>query len=104
MGSPNTKDKVFNVLSEYPNQIVTAEQISKETGLTIKQVQNAVSNLKSVNKIPIESVIGGKAWCYKTGFSNNNDSPLYEFLANTKSGAILIQDESGTIYRATEIE
>lgn len=64
-------------------------------------IQFAVKQLIEEGK-PIEVESNGRAWIYRPN-GRKNDKRMFEELAVTKSGDILIQDELGNVYKAVEL-
>ena len=116
MGSPTFADKIFEVFKANPNVEVTVNQIRREAGTrqsdgeqyTEQQVQTAISNLRNRGRIPIDVVVAGKVYRYEPGKVlpqvSEKGAKLFEQVATLKNGALLLQDESGRVYRATELE
>lgn len=105
---------ILKYLEDRPGVRVYVEDIAKAIGCTRDQAQSAMSNLRNdVPSLPITTVISGNVWIFGTAAATDAALPsrrpipkpkrIFEELAVTKSGEILIQDESGTIYRASEM-
>lgn len=96
--------KVLDYLIENENIIVTLTGIMKATELTRTQVFSTLSNLRIRHGVNIETVTKGGAWIYKGMTPVDSKGRLFEFLAETKKGTLLIQDEEGTIYKASKVD
>jgi hypothetical protein len=71
-------------------------------------IQNAISYLRINKKLQIDQVAQGRVWRYRPTAAGKPTSPVYgkrmfEELAVTKTGDVLIQDEEGKVYRAVEL-
>lgn len=113
MGSPTVADKIFEVFRAHPNVEVSLNQIRNEAGpygeggkgYTDNQIQSAISNLRNRGAVPIEAVVAGRVFRYEPGkVVAKSEAQLFELLATLKNGSLLLQDESGRIYRATELD
>lgn len=107
MGAVVVVDLVLKYFLEHKNMTVMLADIEHETGLSTNQVQNAISNLRSRGKQDIQTVIAGRSWVYKgqseKTISRNGGPLLFELLATAKNGDLIIQDDSGNLYRATAL-
>lgn len=68
-----------------------------------QSVQNAIRALIDDDKQPIEIVLPGNCWRYQPNAPKDPAKRIFEELAVTKAGTILIQDQAGVIYKAEEI-
>jgi hypothetical protein len=75
-------------------------------------VHNSISYLKNQQSFQIETIALGRIWRYRPAAvvapPQNPDAVLchkrmFEELATTKNGDLLIQDENGKVYRAEEL-
>lgn len=104
MGAPRVFIKIIDLFKQHEGREISLDFICRETGLDRKQV---MSGLKTARQhLPgIEWVVIGASLRY----SGPIESPaqvtkrVFEEIAVTKAGDIVIQDETGTLYRATEL-
>jgi hypothetical protein len=91
-------------------QVVFIKDIEAETGLTETQIRTAINHMVSRNTggmASVEVMQRGRMWRWKGPNSkteNSDNGSLFEYLARTKSGTIIVQDENGNVYRMTELE
>lgn len=114
MGYPATRPQIMAYFTEHPNKTVTLDAISKGTKLRADQVRSAVSNIRTAHSnheidFPIEIVQRGQIWRYSPNgqvadvAAAKSNKAIYEELGMTKAGDLIIQDESGKLYRAQEL-
>lgn len=103
----NTSSIVLRYLIEKTGQLCFHEDIAKDVDLSRSQVSSAVNNLLGAHNIERP---GNGQVIYRGVRSTNSHSPshstenrLFEELATTKTGDLLIQDQNGVVYRATEL-
>lgn len=102
---------ILKYLEGRPGVRVYVDDIARSIGCTRDQAQSAMSNLRNdVPSLPIEVVLPGNVWRFgppsvvRDGLRPELPTKrIFEELAVTKSGEILIQDEAGAIYRASEM-
>lgn len=96
---------VFHYLTERPNLIVFTEDIAKDVGYTERQVGAAISYLIKQRGEPIERRGTGQ-FIYNPAARkpDHNGRKLFEGLAETKSGKLVLQDEDGNLFIATPVE
>lgn len=73
------------------------------------QIQGNINNLNRTNSaVQVETLLKGQSWIYRPGANGKPGAVtakrMFEEVAVTKAGALIIQDESGNLYRATELE
>jgi hypothetical protein len=110
MGKQSTLVPVLEALRKYPNQDVTITQLTEETGLTRGQVQGAIANARARDNldIVITTVVAGNVYRWSprspaAAFDAGNGRRLFEQIAVTKSGDLILQDDGGNLYRAAEL-
>jgi len=91
---------VLQYFIDHPNVEVSLSELSGATGLDNQHVRNAVRYLGQNKTDRLEEIHAGLAWKYSAGAKGKR---LFEELATTKSGDILVQDESGTLYKLEEM-
>lgn len=115
MGAPTIADKIMDVFIQNPNVEIPIAKIRAEAGtqrdgkpFSENQVQTAIGNLRNRGNVPISTVVAGRVYRYDPGarkavVADGNQKQLFESITTLKNGDILIQDESGTVYRAVEL-
>lgn len=102
--------KVMEALRKHENLDVPIGLIVEETGLTRLQVQAAITNLQKRHEVNITTVVRGNLyrWSGKNGKPKDAvvsaSNAMFEQLAVSKSGDLILRSEDGCIYRAREIE
>lgn len=73
---------------------------------TAVQIQSNVNNLNRTNtEISVDTLLRGQSWIYRpNGKKAAPTNRVFEQIAVTKTGALIIQDDAGTLYKATELE
>lgn len=109
MGAPTFADKVLEIFIANPNLEITLTSIQKQLDnlYTEHQIQTAILNLRRRGNVPIEIPVAGKVYRYVPGKTVQPEGPqnrLFEYVATLKTGALLLQDEEGKVYRAVEME
>lgn len=130
MGAPRVTDKVLDFLHRHQNVNVTIQEIREDTGLTRAQIVSSIGRLRGRYGIDVEPVVAGNIYRYRSGMAapddlatrltaaidGKKDAPkptptptptptasMFELVGTSKSGAVVIQDESGKLYRAEEL-
>lgn len=73
---------------------------------TTIQIQSNINNMNRTNtEVKVDTLLKGQSWIYRPkGKQSPTNKRVFEEIAVTKTGALIIQDESGTLYKATELE
>ena len=75
---------------------------------TTIQIQSNINNLNRTNtEVRVTTLIKGQSWTYRPkgkDAATVASKRIFEEIAVTKSGAIIVQDESGNLFKATELE
>lgn len=113
--------RVLKYMNQNADRTVFVEEIMQATGLQARQIQNALLpvKLRTSHHVPIVAVVRGKAWKWDTSLKveetkkveETNVAPkpkkavkrMFEELVVTKGGRLLIQDDTGAVYEATEL-
>lgn len=96
--------RVLQYLSERPGSTVWITELAGTLNIEQRQVAQAVYYLATTKSQPIETVMNGNAWTYAPNKAQTKPSrPLFEQIGVTKDGVLVLEDESGTLYRATEM-
>lgn len=124
---------VLQYLGRKPGQAIYVSELAAETNLKEDQIKSAISTARSRNPEifrRVKVIVPGFAWEYSPKSTSADDPPttaadrirepapaakavvrkqsrpkgrLFEFLAEAKDGALVIQEEDGTLWRATQI-
>jgi hypothetical protein len=91
-------------------QYVYINDLTKSTGLKVDQVQGNINNIIRDHKLgkldfPITIITRGQIWIYKPSDkrSSTTDKRMFEELGKTKRGTLVLQDEQGNLFEATEL-
>jgi hypothetical protein len=97
---------IMKYFEDRPGVNVYVDDLAKEAQASREQVQSCISNMKrEVPEFVIEVVVHGNVWRY-VGHPKPAAKPgkrMFEELAVTKAGDILIQDQDGAVYKAVEL-
>jgi len=101
------RDKVLMAIERAKGEIVYRDTIASDLDSPPSSVANAVSGL--MKTVPqIVPVVAGRSWRWsevttKEASNPQSDRRMFEEVGESKTGAIVIQDEEGRLYRAEEI-
>lgn len=118
--SPHKKGlraRIQERLHKNPGMEMWASDLAKELGVEERDVQNSVSGLlRDAPDYPLEVCVRGRSWRYlphgekasaevpkQLKGKDSRPKRIFEELAITKAGELLIQDEAGTVYLAKEL-
>lgn len=103
---------VIKYFSERIGQEVFIEDLVKDSSFNEDQIRAAINNLNSESSgdgtFKINVVIRGRVYRY-AGTKVTEEKPaviskrMFEEVGVTKKGTIVVQDESGNLYEATEL-
>lgn len=93
---------IARYLEAKPGQTVYLQDIAKDLGADSRTVQRGIYALIKSDSLPIAVVHAGQAWRYDPNGAKGGGR-LFEELATTKQGHILVQDEHGNVYRLEEL-
>lgn len=102
MGGHPIKAKILSYLEKKAGQRLFVTDIAQDLNESEDRVRGAILNLINRDKEPIEVNIRGQAWTYKPG-SNGSATAIYEYLATTKDGRLVLQGTDGQLLVATEL-
>jgi hypothetical protein len=102
-GRVATRPIVLEYLDKHRGIAVWVVDIVAATGLDKGQVQNAIAAIARQNPDAMTVVSRGNAWIWRGEGTSNGHPGGLEYLATTKDGDILIQDDHGNVYRAKQI-
>lgn len=102
---------LLEYMEKHPDVTIYRDSIASDLGLTPAQVQQNIYGLWYRNvagaKDRIQTVVNGNAWIYRSATTKpavpTQPKRVFEELAITKAGELLIQDEAGTVYLAKEL-
>lgn len=95
-------EKILVVLKEQPNQSITVSELEQRLGLNRQQIQSAMYSLMK------NAVIGPQIERAGNGMYKYHSHPLrpkgklFELLAETHDGRLILQDDGGNVFIATE--
>lgn len=96
--------KIMQHFEEHPGVVVWLHDLVEATGCKDpRPIQIAVQQLRSRDDYPVEIKINGQSWIYRPKGAEANGKRVFEELAITKAGELLIQDEAGKVYLAKEL-
>lgn len=106
MGYTIVYPKLLEFFNKHVGEIVNVTDIAKTIEVTEKQIKGAVNTLLGHGH-NIESVSRGTAYIYRGMKQEIKPAAvsrrLFEEIGVSKSGAIVIQDADGNLYKAEEI-
>ncbi len=91
------------MLERAPGNVFYLKDICEELGAPEVAVQNCAARAVRENSGAYKVHIPARAWVYAPNGTTANGKRMFEELALTKDGSIIIQDEAGTIYKAVEL-
>jgi hypothetical protein len=109
-GAPNRKiikPKLLEYLMKFPNQTQYVGDLAASLGVEDQNVRNTMNGIIRENTLPgLEIIVKGRSWVYRPDpkVGQSRGARVFEELAETKSGDIIIQDQDGRLYRAKELE
>jgi hypothetical protein len=109
MGHEILRPRVAHYFDTHIGTTVYISELVQALKLEPRQIQNAIANGVRVKfnhwDTRLEVVQRGNAWRWHGNNKKANDgSLLFERIAITKSGVVLVQDENGTVYKLTELD
>jgi hypothetical protein len=102
---------ILKVLADLAGKPVHIDTIVQRTNLKPVQVK-AGMNLAIKDGLPIKVIQPANVWVFnpepeaptESNTPANRTGEVWEVIGHAKSGAPLLRDENGTLYRATEVE
>lgn len=117
------KSLLVEFWKDHQGQTCTLQDISRTTGLTMRQAQTGMNNLRSGNREWFDNhfqvIVRGNTWVY--GSQSDADSPAekprtqpkrqtssassmtYKSVGTTSAGEIIVRDTAGRVYKLTEL-
>lgn len=101
------RPQVIEFLSKAPGSTHYLKDLAAGFAVTEKQMGECIAGIIRDEQLPgLEVTIRGRAWVYRPGAESKQGkgTRVFEELAATKSGDLIIQDQDGKLYRAKELE
>lgn len=99
---------ILRYFEQHERQNVYLEDLAEAIGATKEQAQGAMTNLRA--NMPdmakqIKVIVTGNVWTYDRDRTPaaKPTKRMFEELATAKDGTIVIQDQDGGLYRASEL-
>jgi hypothetical protein len=102
------RPQIMKYFEEHIGVNVYVEDVARFANCDRDQAQSAINNLRrDVPEFPIQIVVRGSVYRYmgpgKPAVDAKPGKRVFEELAVTKAGDILIQDQDGAVYKAVEL-
>jgi hypothetical protein len=97
---------VREYFTAHPGVEVPLSELKSAIGKNVSNsvIHNAISYLRVRAEFPIETLAYGRIWRYRPAVvAKSTGKRMFEELAVTRTGDVLIQDEEGKVYRAVEL-
>lgn len=108
MGKTAVAPQILDFLKQNANTPITVTEIEKALNLNKHQIQNAITNMRNGNWELGQHIVvvgRGNVWQWSTSPNGIKDkSLLFEQIATTTSGKLILQDNEGNAYLAQRIE
>lgn len=107
-GHTGASGKVADYFLGNVGRSITLSELEKETGLPTDTVRNSISYLTRQKGYRIKTEVAGRRWRLTNetpGAPNDksDDRKLYQELAKTRNGTVIVECEDGSIYKLVEI-
>ena len=91
-----------------PNIEINARDLKSEFNISDQQLSSSISYIRNQDwngaRVKLQTIVPGTLWMWhQNGADKSESRPLYEHLATTRTGDILVQDEDGAVYKLTEL-
>lgn len=107
----------MEILHKSPGLEIFSDEMAEKLGTDTDSIRSCISNLRREHpEYPLEVCVRGRSWRYlgdaekkAEGMPNPlkakeiKPKRIFEELAVTKAGELLIQDDKGTVYLAKEL-
>lgn len=90
------------LLERSPGTIFYLRDLVAELGMAEVAIQNTAARAVRENEA-YKVHLSARAWVYAPNGVSSKGKRMFEELAETRDGAVLIQDEHGNIYKAVEL-
>lgn len=94
----NLQESILTELKRQPGMMVTAQDLQQTLGLNRTQVMGATNQLAQAGLI--DKV---KTGVFRFDGAPQTQNPLYELIARSSNGDLVLQDEDGTVIVARPI-
>jgi hypothetical protein len=109
-GMQPVRSIILKVLTDLHGKPVHCDTIVARTDLSPVQVKAGMNHMIK-DGLPVEVIQPANVWIFRpdpaeteSTAPSNRTGELWEVIGHAKSGAIILRDENGTLYRATEME
>lgn len=96
------KAQVMQYLESHPGKTLHLGDMAADLNLTNMQVSTAISFIRRDGSLHEVEQVGKGIYRYRPT-NGKPSSELYEKVGVTKTGALVIQDENGRLYKAEEL-
>lgn len=112
MSTRGIRATLMEYFAKRTGEYVYANDLMKATSLSLDQIQGNINNLIRDDKLgklnfPIEVITRGQIWVHRPAPAKvepvQHERRVFEELGWTKRGTLIIQDEKGTLFEATEL-
>ena len=98
---------LMTYFKKHPGETVYLAEIQEALGETDpRRVQSGILNAIREEAAPIENVTRGQSWIYRPNgvpAPRKNQDLFVHIGTSAKDGSLILESESGALYRATEI-
>lgn len=102
------KPQVMEFLAKSPGADHYVGDLANGFKVSETKIQDCINNIIVSGSMPgLEVKIRGRCWVYRPGKTVEKvpaSKRVFEELAETKGGDLIIQDQDGRLYRAKELE
>lgn len=97
---------LLEYLNEHQNMTVTVGELVKAIDHNRNAIQKGMAGIASAHPERCEIVAAGNCWVWHSTTTEKTigKGTVFEYLAETKSGTILVQSDDGTVYRLAELD
>ncbi len=108
MGGTPIRATLVSYWTARPNAVLSVEDVMNELVEPRRRVQSGMGSLLNSGLLPgLRIVQSGNLWEYRPVVPEKNTEPrgeTFEYVGTLKSGALILEDTEGILYRATELE
>ncbi len=103
-GRPAIKTKVAEALHSRRDLDVSVKEIAEIANVTFDQARQAINTLAREGKLNIDTVVHGTIFRLNSNGSSTKEArPLFQQIGKTKTGALVLEDEDGDLWKAEKI-
>lgn len=104
MARRNVQANIAEYFGKHPGETIYLDDLILTLNLDKKATLSAVATIIRLDKLPgLEIIYRARAWRYTPGKKVSKSAHVFEELARTKNGDLVLQDDQGALYRATEL-